>query len=129
MRAVARSLDANIEKTVVKAAVVVDQVAVQTTPVDTGRARGNWRVQIGAPNVDADEDDFDPDGSVTAAEGAAVASTWKIGDAPIYISNNVRYITFLDQGSSAQAPNGISALAVQAGLDVFRRARVLGGVR
>ena len=104
----------NVEKRVRKAALAADQVAVIATPVDTGRARANWRVGIGTNPAGFDEDATDKSGSATIAQGQSTISTWKSGQGSIFISNNVPYIIPLDEGSSAQAPNGMSAAAIQA---------------
>ena len=104
----------NVEKRVRKAALAADQVAVLATPVDTGRARANWRVGIGTNPAGYDDEATDKSGSSTIAEGQGVIERWKSGQGSIFISNNVPYIIPLDEGSSAQAPSGMSAAAVQA---------------
>ena len=118
----------NVEKRVRKAALAADQVAVLATPVDTGRARANWRVGVGTNPAGFDPDASDPSGASAIAQGATAIGGWKSGNGSIYISNNVPYIIPLDEGSSAQAPSGMSAAAIQAarkflvnGPTLFRR--------
>lgn len=75
------------------------------TPVDTGRARGNWQVNLG-PSDDNAVLSVDTGGAQTLASGAAVVA----GAQPyglITIFNNVEYITFLEGGSSRQSPTGM----------------------
>lgn len=87
------------------------QRIVKKTPVDTGRARGNWQTTIGESAETAIEV-LDPDGGETIAKGLAA-----IGQLPpysiVWISNNVNYIEFLEGGSSKQAPAGMVALTVE----------------
>lgn len=114
MLIVAKKFALNHDIRVRRAAIAADQVAVLATPVDTGRARANWRVGIGSARTGFDEDASDASGGATIAEGQAVIAGWKSGAGPIFISNSVPYIIPLDEGSSAQAPNGMTAAAVQA---------------
>jgi hypothetical protein len=85
------------------------------TPVRTGRARGNWQVELGGAGNSA-IDRKDKAGSSTVAAGAGVIA----GARPfglITVFNNVDYIKFLEGGSSIQAPAGmvdISLVEVEA---------------
>ena len=75
---------------------------VKRTPVDTGRARGNWFTSISAPSRQVTESTSE------AASYAGVSnyvSTWDVSK-PIYITNNLPYIMRLEYGSSKQAPAG-----------------------
>ncbi|MBE0534772.1 MAG: HK97 gp10 family phage protein [Phycisphaerae bacterium] len=84
---------------------------VMRTPVDTGRARGNWHVTINRRSDHVNAALRDPDGSKTIADGYAA-----IKDLPpfstVWITNNLEYIEFLEHGSSKQAPEGMVALTV-----------------
>lgn len=83
---------------------------VQKTPVDTGRARGNWQVSIERPSMAA-LDTTDRDGSRTIQKGLeAVANLPDFS--VVWISNNLEYITFLEDGSSQQAPSGMVRLTI-----------------
>jgi hypothetical protein len=86
---------------------------VNRTPVDTGRARGNWFVQIGEAGVEVTTE-VDPDGSVTISRGAAVIATYqtRAGFENIAIYNNLPYIEGLENGASQQAPAGMVAVTV-----------------
>lgn len=78
---------------------------VRRTPVDTGRARGNWQTSVGAP---ADGvlyvDDKTGDGANArgdnATDGLPPFTT-------VWISNNLPYIEPLENGHSKQQPNGM----------------------
>ena len=84
---------------------------VLRTPVDTGRARGNWQTSLG-PSANSQLDIFDVNGGGTISRGAAV-----IGGAQPFglmtIFNNVDYIRFLENGSSQQAPSGMVSVSLQ----------------
>lgn len=81
------------------------------TPVDTGRARGNWQVSIGSvPNGTLDIND--KDGSATVSKATAASVGLRAGDV-IYLVNNLPYINRLEDGYSGQAPAGMVGLTVQ----------------
>jgi|TARA_R110002167_G_scaffold92478_1_gene248332 hypothetical protein len=87
------------------------------TPVDTGRARGNWQLTQRSPATGKiSEDDANvskaeapPSGIMKQAEQTAIGS--QPGD-DIWISNNLPYIEVLEEGHSKQAPHGMVALAL-----------------
>jgi hypothetical protein len=81
---------------------------VMKTPVDTGRARGNWQVSIDAP-IDEAVERLDSGGEATIIDGMAVATAAAVQRIPgiTYISNNLPYIVRLEYGWSDQAPKGM----------------------
>lgn len=113
----------NVNQTVIRTAIAVDQAVVLATPVDTGRARGGWQAAIDSPIRDQIER-LDLGGSETISANNSVIKTRRLGQ-EVFISNNVRYIEFLNEGSSAQAPAGFIEMAVQAAATVVARARVV----
>lgn len=86
------------------------------TPVDTGWARANWipnfstpfRQVIGSP-------DSVSDGEGQRFLGSALP-TYTVERGPVFISNNVPYITLLNDGSSPQAQPGFVQAAIQEAL-------------
>ncbi|RLE28260.1 MAG: hypothetical protein DRJ65_00085 [Acidobacteria bacterium] len=80
------------------------------TPVDTGRARGNWLIASGvipqgvvdtlatAPNV--------------AMALSTLASYDSLSGMSIFIANNLDYINALEHGHSGQAPEGMVQLTL-----------------
>ena len=113
------------------------RTVVKATPVDKGVARSNWRVGIGAPTrsvIGA----YAPGkklgiGESANASAAINAGLTRIASArgvsgvglktAIYISNNVKYIEKLNDGSSTQAPAGFidrANLAVRMVISNFR---------
>ena len=85
---------------------------VEGTPVDEGRARGNWQADINAVPV-GEIDTKDKSGEATIAKGAAKIVGAKFGTA-VNIVNNVPYIGRLNDGSSKQAPAGFVEAAIDA---------------
>src|SRR5690348_12134846 len=77
---------------------------IKRTPVDTGRARGNWQASIGAQAV-GEVATTDKSGASTVAAAQAVTSQAKAGDV-VWLINNVPYIRRLETGWSKQAPAG-----------------------
>ena len=82
---------------------------VLRTPVDTGRARGNWLTGKGY-SAGYSENVADQSGATTIQNGANEVASWK----PIFsvqnefwITNNLPYIKFLEDGKSDQAPAGM----------------------
>lgn len=124
MTIVARGVRENTTRIVQRAALAADQAVVLATPVDTGRARANWITSIGTPRLTA-TDATDKSGASSIAQGADVISRWRVGLGPIFIANSVPYILRLEEGSSRQAPSGMTRFAIQAARAQFRNARVL----
>lgn len=111
-----KKIDLELEKATIKTvrtlALAIDQGLVLSTPVDTGRARGNWLPSLNAPILKADENTNDINGSGAIAKMSSLLPSVKFGDT-IYITNNLAYIGRLNDGHSAQAPAGFVEKAVQ----------------
>lgn len=78
---------------------------IRDTPVDSGRARGNWQTTNGQAARSTVERD-DPSGDAATREAEQTIKDSVI-DSPIFMSNNLPYIEPLENGSSAQAPEGM----------------------
>lgn len=96
------------------------RLLVMKTPVDTGRARGNWQVTIDTP-AEGQRDVMDAQGQATIAAGLAALESLP-PFATVWISNNVDYIEKLEHGSSRQAPEGMMAVTVEELRAMFREA-------
>jgi len=83
------------------------------TPVDTGWARANWIPNIGQP-VSSPEGTREAVSNAGQQAGiATVVTGYRVASGrPIFISNNVPYIVFLNEGSSRQAPAGFVQRAI-----------------
>lgn len=103
-----------------KVALQVLSGTVLATPVDTGRARGGWQVDINRTN-ETDTGKIDKSGFSTTAVGDVRISAYRVGDT-INIFNNVKYIGVLERGrhidekgvtrGSLQATQGMLGLTV-----------------
>ena len=122
---VGKTVAKNSEKAVRRAALAMDAVAVGTTPVDTGRARGNWIVSIGNPDLRIVDIEGSDTGQAAIEQGRGTIGRWKLRQGPIFISNSLPYIQALDSGSSAQAPSGMTDQAIKAGQFELKKARLL----
>lgn len=94
---------------------------VLATPVDTGRARGNWQTDIDdVPEGEIDR--LDPSGSAAISAGTATIKNSR-NFPVIHIANNLPYIGALNYGKppgtqhSKQAPLMFVELAAQGVLD------------
>ena len=123
----------NTLKVVQRAAIAADQTAVLKTPVDTGRARSNWLVSVGAPRFEVPN--AGPGGKDAKAEatnkalehGRQQVLGYQLGQGGIFITNSVPYVGLLDAGSSEQAPKGMTADALRAAQKQLGDARLLKG--
>lgn len=122
MKLLAEQIPVNCDNMVRKTALAVDQAVVIGTPVDEGRARSNWVVEIGSP-ADGVIEPYSPGHEAsTAAENAQRAmdqARSKVAEyeygRDIHITNNLPYIQRLNDGHSAQAPkNFVEKAAMQA---------------
>lgn len=91
----------------------------EKTPVDKGRARANWQLTINT--IPSGEVSF----SATSSSGDEqfnlnVQELQKLKPfSVVWISNNVNYITYLENGSSQQAPQGMVAVTLQEMASIF----------
>lgn len=123
IRNIANGIPRNVSATASEAALRILSVVVPATPVDTGRARGNWQTSIGAP-ITRENNRLDVTGQSAIAEGRRVLG-YKPPGATIYITNNVKYIGRLNEGYSAQAPAGFVEQSIQVAIAGIRNARVV----
>jgi len=83
---------------------------VQRTPVDTGRARGNWQVEIDAPAAGTLEKEY--------WDSVIERGIEKLEDIPpfsvVHITNNVHYVYYLEYvHRSKQHPEGMVEITLQ----------------
>lgn len=98
------------------AAARIARQAILNTPVDTGRARANWRVTVGSPALEATLA-TDQAGSETVGRAEAAAFVAPAG-VEIYITNPVNYVVYLNNGRSNQAPANFVEQAVRDGIEI-----------
>ena len=82
------------------------------TPVDTGRAKGNWNTSINRPDFST-SDNVDKSGASTRSRGKSVMNGFRLGQGQtLHISNGLPYIERLEQGYSQQAPTGMVTVTI-----------------
>jgi hypothetical protein len=132
MRRRGREVEEGSNHIVRQVAVVAARNLALETPVDTGRARSNWIVNVGAPSREEIEAYFPGRdlgkgerknfGGVLGQAEAEVENRQPGQD--IFISNNLPYIKPLNDGSSAQSPAGFVQTAIDRAAEAVRNARV-----
>lgn len=121
MKALVQTVEGEGHKVTRVTALATSQAAVHGTPVDKGQARGGWLMSHGSPSGQVDEKRSDKKGDRTLARINSVIGNYKIGE-EMYLENNVNHIGYLDDGSSTQAPLGITDQAVAAGTKAAQEA-------
>ena len=92
---------------------------VVATPVDTGQARGNWRVSVGMVDKKTDQtQDRSGQGSITKGI-ATIQSGGGIGKV-VYICNSLKYIEKLNNGWSMQAPKNFMQISFMNVVNKYR---------
>lgn len=119
MRKLGKTIERNSDEAVRRVALAVDSTVVLATPVDTGRARGNWQVELNTPAVGA-TNALSPSGREAIDQGKSTIANYKGGNASVNITNNLPYIGKLNEGHSAQAPAGFVEKAINVGVQVIR---------
>lgn len=140
LRVLAKRIPENANVMVRTVALAIDQTLVLNTPVDTGRARGNWQVTIGEPATGEVEGlPLRPKGKKKAAAvisspvedtgmvaiKAAISATKDFKGGTIFIVNNLPYIVPLNNGHSQQAPAGFVQTAILNGIQAVQNATLL----
>lgn len=123
----ANNVAANADRLVRRCALATDASVVIATPVDTGRARSNWQVELGQAATGV-LDPIDKSGQGAISAGTKVIQGYKSGSS-VNITNNLPYIERLNDGWSAQAPAGFVEKAVQVGINAIaaEAANIVGG--
>jgi len=109
-------LDAFCKKVELSAATVTKRVGfdllgrlVGKTPVDTGRARGSWTIAVN----EADRTVLPPAPPGTVYPPPAIGALDVRLNESLVISNNLPYITALNEGHSQKAPKAFVELAIE----------------
>jgi predicted Holliday junction resolvase-like endonuclease len=123
IKKVADGVETKSNDNIIKMAVIIDQVVTIGTPVDTGHARANWQATIAVETVEV-LNETDQSGAGAIAKARAVIEGRKT-EQTIHITNNVKYVPRLNEGSSAQAPAQFVQKAVNTALNAFRGMKLL----
>lgn len=97
-----KALTAEISKDVRVLAFKIFRNVTIATPVDTGRARGNWQIGINRAKTSILTVN-DKSGSVSIGKGLSELKGLDNFQS-VWITNNLPYISSLNDGSSNQAP-------------------------
>lgn len=127
IKRVAVNVPKNADEIVRKVALAADQTIVTATPVDTGRARANWQVGIGAAPAGTVEYSGGGSGAAGYAIGVAqnVVTAYKGQPGGIWLVNNLPYIQRLNEGWSAQAPAKFVEQAIDTAVTAIRDSKVI----
>ncbi len=119
-----------VSKLVQDVAKGIGATVVDTTKVDTGLARSNWRATLSAPasgTIPAYSPGNKLGMSETANAGAAKAQQKQAierfnvaKNISIFITNNIPYIGALNNGSSIHAPGKMVELGIQTGRAILQ---------
>lgn len=129
---IAFNVPKNANKMVRAVALSVDKYVVLATPVDTGRARSNWQVSLNNAIMTQrepyshgkDGSTVGPNTSAALQQCADTVAQRKDGE-DVYITNNLDYITKLNDGWSRQAPAGFVQASVIVGVRAARRIKII----
>jgi hypothetical protein len=127
MRKKADEVPEMANKLAIKAATHIVENLAEVTPVDTTLALSNWQIQLNTPVtgtiparvLGSQGSSYLASATQTVEAAKDELKTKKPGQ-PIYLSNVVRYIVYLNDGSSTQAPKGFVERAVLIGRLVVR---------
>jgi hypothetical protein len=115
----AEALGADAELLLRRSALRIFADVTEPHPVDTGYARANWRLDAGqlvealvVPDPSAAQGSGWAAGVNAAQVSAFNGMAVQLGK-DIFLSNSTPYIVPLELGSSAQAPQGMLAVAVE----------------
>lgn len=132
LKIIGGKVEKETNRLVIQTTLAIDQALVLGTPVDSGRARSNWLVSIGAPRTDTIEP-YAPGSGLGIGEGANASGALAQGrrviekrqpGQTIYLANNLVYIGRLNEGHSAQAPAMFIEMAIDAGEAFLKRAQL-----
>lgn len=128
-------VERNVDRIVAQVATVIGATLVDTTRVDTGVARSNWRASLNAA-LGGTISAYSPGNKLGKGETGNASSAKaqqkqvinrfrnKRDLGGIFIANNVRYIGELNDGRPGLAPGLMIEQAIQAGRAVFKSIKV-----
>jgi hypothetical protein len=113
-------------KKAIAAALAIVRELAYATPVDTSTALSNWEVTLGSPTSFSRSAYFFGDRGSTYQRSAAatfiaaqISLKEKRPGQTIWITNNIEYISDLNEGSSPQEPAGFFERAIAVGIKVL----------
>ena len=97
----AEKMKLDLDTVVRKSTLEVFKGVVLKTPVDTGRARGNWNVAAGAADTSTTPTANQARGMTEVAKAASIAA-----GGIVYLANSLPYIRVLEYGQYPNPPKG-----------------------
>ena len=110
LTAATKKIDGDIQKFIKQVCIETFKRFIMRTPVDTGRARGNWQIEINrTASGTVKEDMWDQVFEKGVAKLAAIPPF-----SVIHITNNVEYVYYLEyERPSPQHPEGMVEITLQ----------------
>lgn len=126
LRVLADITERNSNRLVRETALLGDRTFALATPVDTGRARASTIVSIGSEASEEVAAPVPGDGGASLtfalARARATLQAYEVtSGSSIFITQTTPYSVFLDEGSSAQAPRGMTKPTAEAMAEFIRR--------
>lgn len=121
-------IEKSITAVIRKACLDLYRSIVDKTPVDTGRAKTSWGIEM-TQDINSKGQEPQPEGSKFSFQ--EIESIVKkhvrgfilgVKKGYVIITNNVEYIEFLEDGSSEQAPTGMIAVSLVEFTNHFNKA-------
>jgi hypothetical protein len=112
------SVQGDMDEAVRAVCIDLSTKVILRTPVDKGRARGNWIATIDAPATGTRSQNSPTGrGTITRASRTANRAPGKV----FYLTNNLPYINRLEYGYSGQAPQGMVRVTISEFNSIVRR--------
>lgn len=136
MEHLAVRVEGNVEVAVRDCAAAVAKSVIEATPADTGKAKSNWIAQLDVPtSTEREAFAFGVGGSTGELNGqTAINQALEViqryradQNRSINFTNNLPYISALNDGHSKQAPAEFVRIAVLSGLATVRNTKFLKG--
>ena len=115
MASIVNRVNRRIDTQIRKSTIELFGSVIKMTPVDTGRAKGNWQCTIGSPATsEIERDDGSKKDSLSSSKAyEEVAKTVPRSGNVVWLANNVPYIRSLEYGSSQQALSGMVRVSLE----------------
>ena len=110
--AFAQALEIAVPLAVEKLAVDLHTKITRRNPVDTGLSRSRWTIREGEPDNSPVPEKLEDGSRTNPPAPAAMPPNGISGKEIVFITNNVEYVTYLEAGSSQQAPSGMVAISI-----------------
>jgi hypothetical protein len=129
MRRISLLFRRNTERAIRGAVVLGATEAAIRTPYRTGRARSNWAVGVGQPELRDDPSPGSEEASTSKPVDQALQAVgaWSL-EQELFISNGVPYIQHLDDGSPTTSPSNMTAAAMSRMRAALSQSQLLRGV-